>query len=55
MKHRLAANRPTAALFDSRRLTHDLETAYARIHERYLGGLPPEHIEVPDRVADSNK
>jgi protein O-GlcNAc transferase len=47
LKHRLAMNRPHSALFDSRRLTRDLETAYAMIHERYLRGLPAEHIEVP--------
>jgi predicted O-linked N-acetylglucosamine transferase (SPINDLY family) len=46
LRERLAANRATAALFDTRRFTRNLERAYAQILQRHRDGLPPDHIEV---------
>ncbi len=43
----LARNRLTAPLFDTRRFTRDLETAYSKIMERHVTGLPPDHIGIP--------
>jgi predicted O-linked N-acetylglucosamine transferase (SPINDLY family) len=40
----LAVNRVGAPLFDTRRFTQDLESAYVRIYERYHADLPPTHI-----------
>jgi predicted O-linked N-acetylglucosamine transferase (SPINDLY family) len=47
LRERLAANRDTAPLFDTPRITRHLETAYQMMWERYLRGLPPGPIEVP--------
>jgi hypothetical protein len=33
-------------LFDARRCTRSLESAYLHIHERQQAGLPPEHATV---------
>jgi predicted O-linked N-acetylglucosamine transferase (SPINDLY family) len=41
LRQTLALHRTTAPLFDTKRYTQCLEAAYARIHERYLSGLPP--------------
>lgn len=41
---RLAQNRLTTALFDTRRFTRDIESAYTAMHEQHRAGLPPEHI-----------
>lgn len=41
------ANRLDSPLFDTRRFTRHLESAYAKILERFHAGLPPEHIHVP--------
>jgi predicted O-linked N-acetylglucosamine transferase (SPINDLY family) len=46
IKERLAANRLTRPLFDSRRFTRHLEAAYEAVYERHRAGLPPEHIRV---------
>ena len=46
VKARLAANRLTAPLFDTRRFARHLESAYVTMHERSLAGLPPDHIVV---------
>lgn len=46
IRRRLANNRLTTPLFDSRAFVRDLESAYTRISERYRAGLPPEHIYV---------
>lgn len=46
IKRKLAQNRPTTPLFDTRSFTKHLEAAYAKVHERYQAGLPPEHIHV---------
>ena len=47
LKQRLAANRLTTALFDSRSFVRQLEAAYWKMDERYRAGLSPDHIHVP--------
>lgn len=49
LRERLAERRGAAALFDARRQTRALESAYLRMQERRLGGLPPAdlHIDGP--------
>jgi len=46
MRQKLERNRLSAPLFDTARLTRNLEAAYQRIYERSLAGLPPDHIVV---------
>jgi predicted O-linked N-acetylglucosamine transferase (SPINDLY family) len=46
IRQRLARNRLTTPLFDSRSFVRHLEVAYTKIHERYRAGLPPDHLEV---------
>ena len=46
IKHKLADNRLTSPLFDTRRFTRHLEAAYTAMYERHLAGLPPDHIYV---------
>jgi predicted O-linked N-acetylglucosamine transferase (SPINDLY family) len=46
LRTRLARNRTSAPLFDSQQLTDHLQEAYRLMHERYLAGLPPEHLYV---------
>jgi predicted O-linked N-acetylglucosamine transferase (SPINDLY family) len=41
VKQRLARQRTSAPLFDTRRFTQHLEAAYTRIYERHQAGLPP--------------
>ncbi len=50
VKARLAANRLTTPLFDSRRFVRDLEAAYEAIWRRCLAGLAPDHIDIPAGV-----
>ena len=45
-RDRLAANTPTAALFDTRRFARHLERAFEHMVARARQGLPPEHFEV---------
>jgi predicted O-linked N-acetylglucosamine transferase (SPINDLY family) len=59
-RKRLAANLLTASLFDTKRFTHHLETAYQTMWQRHEQGLIPDHIvvpalpaAVPDRLARS--
>ncbi|MEK7412465.1 MAG: tetratricopeptide repeat protein [Planctomycetota bacterium] len=47
LRNRLAKNRLTAPLFDSKRFTQHIERAYQMMWERYLRGEAPQHIEVP--------
>ncbi|QOZ36882.1 glycosyltransferase family 41 protein [Bradyrhizobium sp. CCBAU 53421] len=47
LKARLAANRLAAPLFDTRRFTRHIETAYTAMHERHRAGIAPDHIVVP--------
>jgi protein O-GlcNAc transferase len=44
IKQKLANNRLSAPLFDTPLFTRNIETAYTKMHERYLGGLEPDHI-----------
>jgi protein O-GlcNAc transferase len=47
LKAKIAANRGTCALFDTARMTRQLESAYTTMHERQIRGLPPEGFAVP--------
>lgn len=44
LRERLLANRDSCPLFDTPRLTRDIERAYEAMMERYWQGLPPDHI-----------
>lgn len=44
LRGKLAANLRTTPLFDTVASARHLEAAYAAMYERYLAGLPPEHI-----------
>ena len=44
LKQKLAANRLTTALFDTRLHTRNLEAAYIQMQARYAANLPPEDI-----------
>jgi predicted O-linked N-acetylglucosamine transferase (SPINDLY family) len=48
LRRKLAENRSTYPLFDTARITRNLETAYLRMYERFRAGLPPDHIVVED-------
>jgi protein O-GlcNAc transferase len=50
IKERLARNRLTTPLFDSRSFVRDLEDAYMKIYERHRTALPPDHIHVAGRA-----
>ncbi len=43
----LQQNLSTAPLFDCASYTRHLESAYTAIYDRYLAGLPPDHISIP--------
>jgi len=49
-KRKLADNRLTTSLFDTKVYTRHIEAAYTRMYERYQGGLRPDHISVSDGV-----
>jgi protein O-GlcNAc transferase len=46
IKRKVVQCRGTAPLFDAARYARNLETAYTLIHERYLAGLPAEHMVI---------
>ena len=46
LRHRLAHNRLTTPLFDTRRFTHHLEAAFTSIHTRYQTGAPNADVMV---------
>jgi predicted O-linked N-acetylglucosamine transferase (SPINDLY family) len=46
VRKRIQANLLTCPLFDAPRFARNLEAAYAAVHDRYLAGLPPDHIRV---------
>ena len=52
IRQKLARNRLSTPLFDTRTFTRHLESAYYKIYERYLAGLPPEHINIIDEDKD---
>jgi predicted O-linked N-acetylglucosamine transferase (SPINDLY family) len=47
-KQRLAANRDRCALFDTARITRNLESAYAIMRERARRGAPPTSVAVEE-------
>jgi protein O-GlcNAc transferase len=46
IRHKLAANRTTAPLFDTALVARRLEAAYAAMYQRYQAGLAPANITV---------
>ena len=44
IKRKLAENRLTTPLFDTKRFTKHIEAAYIAMYERQQAGLPPDHI-----------
>jgi len=48
LKAKLALNRLSEALFDTRRLTKNLESAYRAMWQTYLSGNPPSPIDVSE-------
>jgi predicted O-linked N-acetylglucosamine transferase (SPINDLY family) len=46
IKHKLAANRLTTPLFDTRLFTGHIEAAYVAMFDRHQAGLAPDHIEI---------
>jgi protein O-GlcNAc transferase len=47
IKHKLAGNRLTTPLFDTKQFTKHIELAYTATYVRHKAGLAPEHIVVP--------
>ena len=45
-KRKLAHNRSTCALFDTRTFTRNLEALYERMYLRHHSGLSPEHLDL---------
>lgn len=50
LRDKLQVQRVSSPLFDGKRFTRDLETAYRMMLERYEAGLPPAPISVPASV-----
>ncbi len=48
LKDKLARNRSTCPLFDTRRYTRALEAAYITMWQRHQNGEPPQHFAVGD-------
>jgi predicted O-linked N-acetylglucosamine transferase (SPINDLY family) len=48
IKHKLAENRLTTPLFDTKLYTERIEAAYTAMYERHKAGLTPDHIIVPN-------
>jgi predicted O-linked N-acetylglucosamine transferase (SPINDLY family) len=46
IRQKLADNRLTKPLFDTKYFTNRIEAAYTRVFERYQADLPPEHIHI---------
>jgi predicted O-linked N-acetylglucosamine transferase (SPINDLY family) len=53
VKQRLALNRLTQPLFDSRAFVRHLESAYTAVFQRHLAGLEPDHIRVAGNAEGS--
>jgi predicted O-linked N-acetylglucosamine transferase (SPINDLY family) len=47
IKRKLAENRLTTPLFNTKLFTKYIEAAYIAMYERYQAGLSPDHIIVP--------
>ena len=48
IKRKLAENRLTTALFDTKLFTKHIEAAYTAMYERHRGGLPFDHVIIPN-------
>jgi predicted O-linked N-acetylglucosamine transferase (SPINDLY family) len=48
IKRKLADNRLTTPLFDTKLFTRHIEAAYTAMFERHEAGLAPEHIVIPN-------
>jgi len=48
IKRKLAENRHTAPLFDTKLFTKHIEAAYTAMYERHQAGLAPDHIVLPN-------
>jgi protein O-GlcNAc transferase len=48
IKDKLAENRLTKPLFDTKLYTRHIESAYATAYQRHQNGLPPDHIYVAE-------
>ncbi len=46
IRTKIQNNRLTSPLFDTPRFARNLEAAYYAIHDRYLAGLPPDHVRL---------
>jgi protein O-GlcNAc transferase len=46
LRNRIAENRLNTPLFDTERFTRRLETAFRRMHERAVAGLPPAPLDL---------
>jgi predicted O-linked N-acetylglucosamine transferase (SPINDLY family) len=51
IKQKLADQRLTTPLFDTRRFAKNLESAFTQIYERYQAGLPADHIPADHKAA----
>ena len=47
VKNKLAENRLTTPLFDTKLFTKHIEAAYTMMYERHQAGLAPDHIKIP--------
>ena len=48
IKRKLAENRLTTPLFDTKLFAKHIEAAYTAMYERYQAGLAPDHIIIPN-------
>ena len=48
IKRKLAKNRLTTPLFDTKLFTKHIEAAYTAMYQRHQAGLPPDHIVIPN-------
>jgi len=49
VRSRISSLRATAPLFDTRRFTRNLESAYVMAWERQMSGLAPDHLDILDQ------
>ncbi|MVO18649.1 tetratricopeptide repeat protein [Parasedimentitalea huanghaiensis] len=49
LRNKLATNRNTAPLFQTKAFTRALERGFDMAFDRYLNGLAPDHLNVPER------
>ena len=51
IRQKLADNRLTTPLFDTKRFTKNIEAAYTAMYERHQAGLAPDHIAIAGSTA----